>query len=69
MDVYDTADEFLSVHECANSVCRAEEIAAQPTVQHGRMVKRTWRDGLTRQLPARHDVTDFLTKAKDKLPS
>ncbi|AUT66124.1 glutathione-dependent disulfide-bond oxidoreductase [Paraburkholderia terrae] len=68
MGLYDTAGEFLSVHEYGNVVRWAEEIAARPAVQRGRMVNRTWGDDLTRQLPERHDPTDFLTKTKDKLP-
>lgn len=56
------AAEFLSVHEYKNVLRWADEIAARPAVQRGRMVNRVMGDP-SEQLHERHDASDF-----DKLP-
>lgn len=63
--LYD-AGEFLSVHEYTNVVRWADQIAARPAVQRGRMVNRTWGDPAS-QLHERHDASDFETKTQDKV--
>ncbi len=50
--------EFLSVHEYTNVIRWADQIAARPAVQRGRMVNRAWGDPET-QLFERHDASDF----------
>jgi GST-like protein len=63
--IYDGATEFLQVREYRN-LCRwADQIAARPAVQRGRMVNRTSGDPAG-QLHERHDASDFLTKTQDK---
>ncbi len=58
------AAEFLQVHEYKNVVRWANEIAARPAVQRGRMVNKFWGDE-HEQLPERHSAADFDTlKAK-----
>ena len=57
------AAEFLSVHEYKNVIRWADQIAARPAVQRGRMVNRAWGDPST-QLFERHDASDF-DKVKD----
>ena len=63
--VYEAA-EFLEAHTYKHVVRWAEEIAARPAVQRGRMVNRTWGE-LSEQLHERHDASDFETKTQDKL--
>ena len=60
------AGEFLAVHEYKHVQRWAEEIAARPAVQRGRMVNRTWGE-LSSQLHERHDASDFDTRTQDKL--
>lgn len=60
------AAEFLEAHTYKHVVRWAEEIAARPAVQRGRMVNRTWGE-LSEQLHERHDASDFETKTQDKL--
>ena len=52
------AAEFLSVHEYANVLRWAEEIAARPAVKRGRMVNRVMGEP-AEQLAERHDARDF----------
>jgi GST-like protein len=52
------AGEFLSVHEYTNVIRWADQIAARPAVQRGRMVNRAWGEPSS-QLPERHDASDF----------
>ncbi len=63
--LYD-AGEFLSVDEYSNVRRWAEHIDQRPAVQRGRMVNRTWGDP-QRQLPERHDASDFEHRTADKL--
>ena len=60
------AGEFLSVHEYTHVLRWADEIAARPAVQRGRMVNRSWGEANT-QLHERHDASDFQTRTQDKL--
>ena len=60
------AGEFLSVHEYTNVIRWADEIAARPAVQRGRMVNRVTGE-LSKQLRERHDASDFDTRTQDKL--
>jgi len=60
------AGEFLSVHEYTNVIRWADEIAARPAVQRGRMVNRVTGE-LSKQLRERHDASDFETRTQDKL--
>lgn len=60
------AGEFLSVQDYKNVIRWADELAARPAVQRGRMVNRTFGDPSS-QLRERHDASDFDTKTQDKL--
>ncbi len=64
-EVYGAA-EFLEAHTYRHVNRWAEEIAARPAVQRGRMVNRTWGDPAG-QLHERHDASDFETRTQDKL--
>ena len=63
--MYD-AGEFLQVHEYTHVIRWADEIAARPAVQRGRMVNRVM-GPLEHQLHERHDASDFNTRTQDKL--
>ena len=63
--LYD-AGEFLQVQDYRNVVRWADEIAARPAVQRGRMVNRVM-GPLDNQLHERHDASDFDTRTQDKL--
>jgi GST-like protein len=63
--IYDGAAEFLQVNEYTHLRRWADEIAARPAVQRGRMVNRATGDPAS-QLHERHDASDFLTKTQDK---
>jgi GST-like protein len=52
------AAEFLSVHEYRNVIRWADQLAARPAIQRGRMVNRAWGEPSS-QLPERHDASDF----------
>jgi GST-like protein len=60
------AAEFLSVHEYKNVIRWTDMLMARPAVQRGQMVNRVWGEP-HRQLPERHDASDFETKTMDKL--
>ncbi|BDT66999.1 disulfide-bond oxidoreductase YghU [Comamonadaceae bacterium OS-1] len=60
------AAEFLSVHEYSHVLRWAEQIAARPAVQRGRMVNRAWGEP-SEQLHERHAASDFDTHTQDKL--
>ena len=60
------AAEFLSVHEYKNVIRWTDQLMQRPAVQRGQMVNRVWGE-LERQLPERHDASDFETKTMDKL--
>ncbi|MCR9193498.1 MAG: glutathione-dependent disulfide-bond oxidoreductase [Hyphomonas sp.] len=60
------AAEFLSVHEYKNVIRWTDQLMARKPVQRGQMVNRVWGD-LERQLPERHDSSDFETKTMDKI--
>ncbi|WP_367849631.1 glutathione-dependent disulfide-bond oxidoreductase [Rhodoferax sp. WC2427] len=60
------AAEFLSVHEYTHVLRWAQQIAARPAVQRGRMVNRTWGEP-SEQLHERHAASDFDTHTHDKL--
>ncbi|MGQ5489260.1 glutathione-dependent disulfide-bond oxidoreductase [Thauera sp. ZXT1-4] len=64
--LYD-AGKFLQVQDYRNVVRWADEIAARPAVQRGRMVNRVM-GPLDNQLHERHDASDFDTRTQDKLP-
>ncbi len=63
--LYDAA-EFLQVQEYKHVQRWADQIAARPAVQRGRMVNRRWGDPAS-QLHERHEASDFDTKTQDKL--
>ena len=65
--VYEAA-EFLQAHEYKHLNRWANEIAARPAVQRGKMVNKT-SGPLEGQLHERHDASDFDTKTQDKLES
>ena len=60
------AAEFLSVHEYSHVLRWAQQIAARPAVQRGRMVNRAWGEP-SEQLHERHAASDFDTQTQDKL--
>jgi GST-like protein len=60
------AGEFLQVQEYTHLQRWAEDIAARPAVQRGRMVNRIMGEPSS-QLHERHDASDFLTKTQDKI--
>jgi len=60
------AGEFLSVQEYTNVIRWADEIAARPAVQRGRMVNRAWGEP-SEQLHERHEADDFESRTQDKL--
>jgi len=53
-----SAAEFIEAHTYKNVIRWAEEIAARPAVQRGRMVNRAWGPE-EEQLHERHDASDF----------
>lgn len=61
------AAEFLDVASYKNVVRWAKEIDARPAVQRGIMVNRSWGDDASKQLPERHDASDFELRTADKL--
>lgn len=60
------AAEFLSVHEYKNVNRWTDQLMQREAVKRGQMVNRVWGE-LERQLPERHDASDFETKTMDKL--
>jgi GST-like protein len=60
------AGEFLSVQDYKNVIRWADDLAARPAVQRGRMVNRTFGEPAS-QLRERHDASDFDTKTQDKI--
>ena len=58
--------EFLSVHEYKNVLRWTEQLMSRPAFARGQMVNRVWGE-LSRQLPERHDMSDFETKTMDKI--
>ncbi|MEK8051892.1 glutathione-dependent disulfide-bond oxidoreductase [Ideonella sp. DXS22W] len=60
------AGEFLSVHEYTHVIRWADQIAARPAVQRGRIVNRT-QGQPSAQLRERHDASDFQLRTQDKL--
>jgi len=66
--IYGNAAEFLQTQDYVHLQRWAQQIAARPAVQRGRMVNRSWGD-LAEQLHERHDASDFDTKTQDKLQS
>ena len=60
------AGEFLQVEQYKNVLRWADEIAARPAVQRGRMVNRAWGEPSS-QLHERHEAADFDTRTQDKL--
>lgn len=53
------AAEFLNVKSYKNVLAWAKKIDGRPAVQRGIMVNRSWGDDPTKQLPERHDASDF----------
>lgn len=60
------AGEFLSVQDYKNVIRWADDLAARPAVQRGRMVNRTFGEPAS-QLRERHDASDFDTRTQDKI--
>ena len=60
------AGEFLQVQDYHHVQRWADQIAARPAVQRGRMVNRTWGEPAS-QLHERHEASDFDSKTQDKL--
>ncbi|MEZ5499144.1 MAG: glutathione-dependent disulfide-bond oxidoreductase [Steroidobacteraceae bacterium] len=60
------AGEFLQVKNYTHLQRWAQEIAARPAVERGRMVNRTSGE-LSEQLHERHDASDFDLRTEDKL--
>jgi GSH-dependent disulfide-bond oxidoreductase len=60
------AAEFLQVQDYTHVQRWADQIAARPAVQRGRMVNRTWGEPSS-QLHERHEASDFDTKTQDKI--
>ena len=60
------AAEFLSVHEYKNVNRWTDQLMQREAVKRGQMVNRVWGE-LERQLPERHEASDFETKTMDKL--
>ncbi|MCQ4143169.1 MULTISPECIES: glutathione-dependent disulfide-bond oxidoreductase [Vogesella] len=60
------AAEFLQVQDYPHVLRWANEMAARPAVQRGRMVNRL-RGELSEQLHERHAASDFDTRTQDKL--
>ncbi|MEM9386181.1 MAG: glutathione-dependent disulfide-bond oxidoreductase [Pseudomonadota bacterium] len=63
--LYDAA-EFLQVQDYTHVQRWAEQIAARPAAQRGRMVNRTWGEPSS-QLHERHAASDFEQRTQDKL--
>ena len=63
--LYD-AGEFLQVQDYTHVRRWADQLAARPAVQRGRMVNRTWGEPSS-QLHERHDASDFDTRTQDRL--
>lgn len=63
--LYD-AGEFLQVQEYEHVQRWASEIDNRPAVKRGRMVNRVWGEP-GKQLPERHEASDFEYRTKDKL--
>jgi len=64
--LYGNAAEFLQTQDYVHLQRWAQQIAARPAVQRGRMVNRSWGE-LAEQLHERHEASDFDTKTQDKL--
>jgi len=64
-EAYDAA-EFLDVASYENLNRWVKEIGAREAVQRGLMVNRVWGDE-DKQLPERHDASDFELRTQDKL--
>src|SRR5690606_15007886 len=64
-EVYGAA-EFLDAATYTNVQRWAETIAQRPAVQRGQMVNRSWGPP-EKQLPERHDASDFELRTGDKL--
>ena len=60
------AGEFLSVQDYKHVIRWADDLAARPAVQRGRMVNRTFGEPAS-QLRERHDASDFDTRTQDKI--
>ncbi|MEO3386212.1 glutathione-dependent disulfide-bond oxidoreductase [Mesorhizobium sp. CAU 1741] len=63
---YDDAGDFLSVEEYGNVQRWRKLIGARPAAERGSMVNRTFGDP-AKQLPERHDASDFELKTQDKI--
>ena len=63
---YEGAAEFLATHEYTNLMRWAEQIAARPAVQRGRIVNKATGE-VSEQLHERHDASDFELRTQDKL--
>ncbi|MEO1304446.1 MAG: glutathione binding-like protein, partial [Pseudomonadota bacterium] len=63
--LYESA-EFLAVHEYEHVNRWTNMLMDRPAVKRGQMVNRVWGEP-SRQLPERHDASDFETKTMDKL--
>ncbi len=65
-NLYGDSATFLQVQDYANVQRWAEQVAARPAVQRGRMVNRISGEPSS-QLHERHDAGDFVTRTQDKL--
>ena len=65
-NLYGDSATFLQVQDYANVQRWAEQVAARPAVQRGRMVNRISGEPSS-QLHERHDAGDFATRTQDKL--
>ena len=63
--VYDAA-EFLEANTYKNMMRWADEINERPAVKRGLMVNRIWGEP-EKQLPERHNASDFEERTQDKL--
>ena len=63
--LYDAA-EFLDVASYKHVQRWADQVAARPAVQRGRMVNRAWGE-LNEQLHERHQASDFDNKTQAHL--
>ncbi len=60
------AAEFLAVQEYKNVNRWTDQLMERPAIKRGQMVNRVWGEP-ERQLPERHDASDFELRTMDKL--
>lgn len=62
--LYPGSDEFLDVKSYQHVMRWAAQIDARPAVKRGIMVNRAWGDDPSKQLPERHDASDFELRSR-----